>query len=159
MTVRIRDDDDVTRVQFNQPVYRSTDDAITVIVDRLGDLRSESQIGVRCIDGGAKEGKDFVLKTRRLIFAPHQKTASIQLDFLARNTWPKSFQLVLDPKESVNAALVAGSQTTATVFIPPSATSGPALLPAEPIVVSLMDYGKVQFIHSNDTLTYKMIYI
>jgi hypothetical protein len=57
--------------------------------------------------------------------------------------WPKSFQIALSPEDSINAQLGAG-KLSATILIPPTVTSGPALLPSEPIVVSLMDYGMNQ---------------
>jgi hypothetical protein len=99
------------------------------------------------LDGSAKEGKDYVLKGRQsLEFGPGEKWTSFSVAFLNanhKNTWPKSFQIALSPEDSINAQLGAG-KSSATILIPPTVTSGPALLPAEPIVVSLMDYGMNQ---------------
>ena len=145
LTVRIRDDEDVTRVQFNQSTFRLSapnvnDDFLDVQVDRKGDLRFASRIYINGNDGSAKEGRDYALKTRRLDFAPGESSSSIRITFLSKGTWSKNFRLQLSSLEAVNAQL--GQLSTATVFIPPSAlTPGPALLPAEPIVVSLIDYG------------------
>lgn len=147
LIVRIRDEEDLTRVQFNQSVYRpgaSTSSAF-ITVERLGDLRFASKVFLNALDGSAKEGQDYVIKSRRLDFNPHDQSASIQVNFPAttRSDWSKSFQLVLSPLESINAALTGG-RSAATIFIPPAPSSGPALLPAEPIVMSLTDSGEVQ---------------
>ena len=146
LTVYIRDDEDVTRVQFNQSDYRvrpaSSEDSIAIQVDRKGDLRFASRIYINGMDGSAKEGRDYSLKTRRLDFAPGEASNNIRVSFLAKGTWSKNFRVQLSPSESVNAQL--GQLTTASIFIPPSALApGPALLPAEPIVVSLIDYDRV----------------
>jgi hypothetical protein len=151
LAVRIQDEEDITRVQFNQSVYRpgtqQDADSVTLHVERTGDLRFASKIFVSSLDGSAKEGKDYVLKGRQsLEFAPGEKWTSFSVAFLNanhKNTWPKSFQIALSPEDSINAQLGAG-KSSATILIPPTVTSGPALLPAEPIVVSLMDYGMNQ---------------
>lgn len=150
LAVRIQDDEDITRVQFNQSVYRPSvhqqdaDSSVTLHVERTGDLRFASKIFVTSLDGSAKEGKDYVLKGRQsLEFAPGDKWTSFSVAFLNtnnKNTWPKSFQIALSSEDSINAQL-GGGKSSATILIPPTITSGPALLPAEPIVVSLMDYG------------------
>lgn len=142
LAVRLQDDEDVTRVQFNQTTYRSSldSDSATLYVERTGDLRFPSTVFLKNTDASAKENRDYVLTTRRLDFAANQKWNSFVVSFLTKSTWPKSFQMAFSPEESVKAQL--GLKSSATVFIPPTITSGPALLPAEPIVVSLMDYGK-----------------
>lgn len=147
LAVKIHDDEDLTRVQFNQSVYRSSLDADSVVlnVERTGDLRFASKIFIKSVDGSAKDGRDYIIKGRRLEFAPGEHSASISVAFLTKNTWPKSFQISFNPEDSINAQ--PGPKSSTTVFIPPTVTSGPALLPAEPIVVSLMDYGRL--IHSN----------
>lgn len=147
LAVRIQDDEDITRVQFNQTVYRSSleADSATLHVERSGDLRFPSIVFFKNLDGSAKEGKDYLVKTRRLDFASGEKWNSFTVSFLTKNTWPKSFQIILNPEGSVKAQI--GSKSSATVFIPPTITSGPALLPAEPIVVSLMDYGNFYFLN------------
>lgn len=148
LAVRIQDDEDITRVQFNQSVYRPGNqqdaDSVTLHVERTGDLRFASKIFVTSLDGSAKEGKDYVLKGRQsLEFGPGEKWTSFSVAFLNinnKNTWPKSFQIALSSNDSINAQLGV-VKSSATILIPPTITSGPALLPAEPIVVSLMDYG------------------
>lgn len=142
LTVRIRDEDDVTRIQFNESIYRSSGDSVTIYVERSGDLRLPSKIFVRGQDASAKQGRDYILGNHHLDFGPMDRFASLQIFFKDRSQWSKSFQILLAAEESVNAALTPGSRTTAIVFISPSNSSGPALLPSEPIVVSLMDYGQ-----------------
>ena len=141
LAVKIQDDEDLTRVHFNQSVYRPSMDADSVVlnVERTGDLRFASKIFINSVDGSAKDGRDYIVKGRRLDFAPGEQSASISVAFLTKNTWPKSFQIAFNPEGSLNAQI--GPKSSTTVFIPPTVTSGPALLPAEPIVVSLMDYG------------------
>jgi hypothetical protein len=150
LAVKIQDEEDITRVQFNQSVYRPSTqqdaDSVTLHVERTGDLRFSSKMFVTSLDGSAKEGKDYVLKGKQsLEFGPGEKWTSFSVAFLNtnnKNTWPKSFQIALSSEDSTNAQLAVGKSST-TILIPPTITSGPALLPAEPIVVSLMDYGNV----------------
>lgn len=150
LAVRIHDDEDVTRVQFNQSVYRPSTspdaDSVTLHVERTGDLRFASKVFISNVDGSAKEGRDYVLKSRQsLEFASGEKWSSLTIALSHtnnKNTWPKSFQIVLNSEDTINAQLGA-TQTSATILIPPAVTSGPALLPAEPIVVSLMDYDRL----------------
>ncbi|XP_057381732.2 extracellular matrix organizing protein FRAS1-like [Daphnia carinata] len=150
LAVRIQDDEDVTRVQFNQSVYRPSTspggESVTLHVERTGDLRFASKAFISNVDGSAKEGRDYVLKSRQsLDFAPGEQWSSLTITILQtsnKNTWPRSFQIVLNSEDSINAQLGA-SKTSATILIPPAVTSGPALLPAEPIVVSLMDYDRL----------------
>ena len=163
-TVRIRDAEDVTCVQFNQSAYRpsssdaDTSDAgvVSLLVKRTGDLHLPSQVTVVPKDGSAKEGKDYTLVTPRLHFAPGDANAWLQLTFLLTPIWTKSFSLILSADQLVNAQL--GVVSTTTVFIPPSVSSGPVILPAEPIVVSLMHYGDLLLVsdihHINVTIFY-----
>lgn len=146
LTVRISDDEDVTRVDFNQSVYRPAVDAdsVTLHVVRSGDTRSGSKVFVNTQDGSAKEDRDFVLKSRQLSFGPGERSGAVKLVFLNKNTWSRSFQVQLQSLEGSKIQL--GPKPSATVLIPPAITSGPALLPAEPIVVSLMDYGNESLI-------------
>lgn len=149
LIVRIQDDDDITRVQFNQTVYRpnadSSADSVTLHVERLGDLRFPSVVVLKTLDGSAKEGRDYAMPIRTLNFAPGDKHSSVTVSLLSKNTWSKSFQVGLNSNENVKAQ-AHGSKATATVVVPSAVTSGPAMLPAEPMVISLMDYGNFFFV-------------
>lgn len=140
LIVQIADYQDTTRVYFNQSVYRSAvqADSVTLYLERAGDVRSASKVFVNTQDASAKEGRDYIVKTRQLHFGPGSRSATIDIVFLNKNTWSRSFQVTL---QSLNNHTQLGPRSSATVFIPPAITTGPALLPAEPIVVSLMDYG------------------
>lgn len=141
VVVRLRDEEDATRLQFNQSTYRpsSAYSDVVILLKRTGDLSVVSRAGVATRDGSAKEGQDFVLANRDVQFDVGQTDAWVRLSFLTKPIWMKSFSLILSVDEASNARL--GVISVATVFIPPSAALGPVILPAEPIVVSLMHYG------------------
>jgi len=141
LVARIVDAEDATRLQFNQTTYRPsvfTLDVVNIPVQRTGDLSVESRLSVGSRDGSAKEAQDFLLETRQLVFSAGQSLAWIGITFLTRPMWTKSFSVVLKVDELSIARL--GSIASATVFIPPTASPRPVILPAQPIVVSLMHY-------------------
>ena len=146
MVVRLRDEEDATRLQFNQSTYRpsSSYSDVVILVKRTGDLSLASRARVATRDGSAKEALDFVLVNRDVHFGVGQTDAWVRLTFPTKPIWMKSLSVVLSVDEASNARL--GVIGVATVFIPPSVASGPVILPAEPVVVSLLHYGSLNLI-------------
>jgi len=147
--VRIRDDEDITRVQFNQSVYHgqtnftSNTSTIVVHLSRTGDLRQPSKVTVATKDGSAKAHQDYAPLSRSIEFKTGENSASIQLTLYVKSGWSKSFTVIIDPVALSNAQL--GPIPATTVSVPPAQSTGPAVLPSEPIVVSLMHYGMPQY--------------
>ena len=71
------------------------------------DIRTENYIpkySYNSVDGSAKDGRDYIVKGRRLDFAPGEQSASISVAFLTKNTWPKSFQIAFNGARPINLA-------------------------------------------------------
>ena len=157
--VRIGDDEDVTRVQFAQSSYGGGGAApgsdcdhqncVVVRLVRTGDLTSHSTVVVATRDGSARAESDYTAVSRTVDFLAGDSDASVQLSFTPTKLgWAKSFSIVIDPAAAA-AATAAGATinaqlgpvNVATIVIPPAVSTGPPVLPSEPIVVSLMHYG------------------
>ena len=148
MTIRIRDEEDVTRVRFNQSTYQavaptasSNSTILTVQLVRTGDLRSPTKVSIQSKDGSARANVDYapLTSSASVEFKANEAKATIQLLLFVRAGWTKSFTLFIDSNSLSNAQLA--NPHTATVIVPTLASIGPTVLPSEPIVVSLMHYG------------------
>ena len=141
LLLRLRDDEDVTRVQFGQPVLglQDTENSIQVNVLRTGDLAMPSKITVSTRDRSAKAGLDYQpLSKLSITFAAGETLANFQLSVIGpRPAWLKELVVFLETVSNAQPGNIA----SATIVIPAATSSGPTVLPAEPIVTSLMYYG------------------
>ncbi|CAN9512669.1 unnamed protein product [Ophioblennius macclurei] len=151
VTITITNDEDAPTIAFEQASYQVREppgpDGIEVLnikVIRTGDLDRTSKIRCSTRDGSAQSGVDYNPKSRVLKFTPGLDHILFKVEILSNEDreWHESFSLVLGPDDPVEAVL--GEITMATVTILDQEAAGSLILPAPPVVVSLVDYDHVQ---------------
>ncbi|XP_036384589.1 extracellular matrix protein FRAS1-like [Megalops cyprinoides] len=150
-TVTITNDEDAPTIEFEEAAYQIREppspdgtEALDVKVIRRGDQNRTSKVRCSTRDGSAQSGVDYSPKNRVLKFSPGMDHIYFKTEILSNEAreWHKSFSLVLGPDEPSNAVL--GEITMATVTILDQDAAGSLILPAPPIVVSLLDYDCVE---------------
>ena len=101
---------------------------------------------VRCStrDGSAESGLDYDANSRIVIFEEEEREQLFLVDVLYNDEveWHETFSVELGPMQPENA--VFGDITVATITILDNEVAGSVVLPAPPVVVSLLDYGDVE---------------
>ncbi|XP_038647741.1 extracellular matrix protein FRAS1 [Scyliorhinus canicula] len=150
-TVTISNDEDAPTIEFEESTYQVHEppgpDGIAILnvkVIRKGDQDRTSKIRCSTRDGSAQSGIDYNPKSRVLKFSPSIDHILFKVEILSNDDreWHESFSLVLGPDDPVEAIL--GDITMATVTILDQEAAGSLILPAPPIVVSLVDYDHVE---------------
>ncbi|KAK3090989.1 hypothetical protein FSP39_016284, partial [Pinctada imbricata] len=148
--ITITNHEDVPTVQFEEAAYTvheasSEEDThtINIMVVRTGDLNSMSSIRCSTRDGSAHSGVDYSPKSDVLEFKPgdSQVVFSITILYNSAIEWHESFSVVLGPDDPTGAVLGPNSVTTVTIL--DDKISGSLVLPAPPVVVSLLHYDDV----------------
>ncbi|XP_071508475.1 extracellular matrix organizing protein FRAS1-like [Diadema antillarum] len=148
--ITITDNADAPMLQFERMAYSvrepSSQDQtqfVDIKVVRTGDQNRTS--GVRCStrDGSAKSGVDYEPYSKVLRFDPGVQFIDIQVEILYNEDmeWHETFSIILGPDEPENALL--GAVNVATVTVIDEEAAGSVVLPAPPVVVSLMDYDNI----------------
>ncbi|WAQ95604.1 FRAS1-like protein [Mya arenaria] len=150
-TVTITNTDDVPKIQFERSAYSipepSVKDQITTVmlrVMRFGDVTRTASVRCSTRDGSAAAGTDFNPKSQFLVFAEGVKNLNFTVDVLYNSDieWHETFSIVLGPDQPAGAEL--GLVSTATITILDNDVSGSMVLPAPPVVVSLLQYDSVE---------------
>ncbi|XP_033117888.1 extracellular matrix protein FRAS1-like [Anneissia japonica] len=164
-TITITDKADAPTVQFKrmaysvrEPVNADEISFVTVTVVRTGDQNGTSQVRCSTRDGSAQSGIDYNANSKLLVFKPGVSSIDLQVEVLHNEDieWHETLSIILGPEEPINALL--GLVTTATVTIIDDEAAGSTILPAAPVVVSLMEYGNVeQGLEKQPTAGYPLI--
>ncbi|XP_071953706.1 extracellular matrix organizing protein FRAS1-like [Antedon mediterranea] len=164
-TITISDKEDAPTVQFKRMAYSvrepiNSDEVsfVTITVVRTGDQTGSSRVRCSTRDGSAQSGLDYNAYSKLLHFKPGVSSIDLQVEVLHNEDieWHETFSIILGPEDPVNALL--GLVTTATVTIIDDEAAGSTILPAAPVVVSLMDYGNVaEGIEKNPSAGYPII--
>ncbi|XP_076043694.1 extracellular matrix organizing protein FRAS1-like [Oratosquilla oratoria] len=147
--VTIVDWEDRPRISLENSVYtvaepRAGSEAATTTLEvplmRMGDISQVSRVLITTRDGTAQAGTDYVALHHLLEFGPGDVKTTVDIDILysPARQWHQTFSVVLEPESPVNADL--GAITSATVTILDHEASGNSVLPAPPVVVSLLHY-------------------
>ncbi|XP_053388167.1 extracellular matrix organizing protein FRAS1-like isoform X2 [Mercenaria mercenaria] len=143
--------DDVPRIQFEKSAYSIPEPSakdqiamVTVKVIRLGDASKVANVRCSTRDGSAFSGTDYNPKSQILQFAEGVRSLDFTIDILYNSDieWHETFSIVLGPGDPVGAEL--GSVSMATITILDNDVSGSLVLPAPPVVVSLLKYDDVE---------------
>ncbi|XP_048248290.1 extracellular matrix organizing protein FRAS1-like isoform X2 [Haliotis rufescens] len=145
--ITITNHDDVPTIQFAQAAYSTHEPSATeqitsveVKVVRSGDLNKSSSVRCSTRDGSAQSGMDYNPKSMVLDFKPGVSELDFVVDVLYNSDieWHESFTLMLGPEDPEGA--VFGPVKTTTITILDNEVSGSIILPAPPVVVSLLNY-------------------
>ncbi|KAL3876627.1 hypothetical protein ACJMK2_034445 [Sinanodonta woodiana] len=150
-TIIITNKDDVPTIQFEKAAYSLNEPSLTnqivtmkIKVIRMGDLSATSSVRVSTRDGSAMSGVDYNPKSLMLKFEPGVNELEFSVDILynADIEWHEAFTVVLGPGNPEGAELGLISSTTITIL--DNEVSGSLILPAVPLVVSLLHYDKTE---------------
>ncbi|XP_059502133.1 extracellular matrix protein FRAS1 isoform X2 [Stegostoma tigrinum] len=157
-TITISNDEDAPTIEFEEATYQVHEPPgpdgtaiLNVKVIRKGDQNRTSKVRCSTRDGSAQSGIDYNPKSRVLKFSPNIDHILFKVEILSNDDreWHESFSLVLGPDDPVEAIL--GDITMATVTILDQEAAGSLILPAPPIVVSLVDYDHVEEVTKEGT--------
>ncbi|XP_076458587.1 LOW QUALITY PROTEIN: extracellular matrix organizing protein FRAS1-like [Babylonia areolata] len=146
-TVIITNHDDVPRVQLEKSAYSVHEPSVkeqisTVVVRVLRTGAANQTTSVRCStrDGSAQSGLDYNARSLRITFPPGVREVEFPVDILYNSDveWHEAFTVLLGPQDPEGA--IFGPVTVATVTILDNEVSGSLVLPAPPVVVSLLHY-------------------
>ncbi|XP_070544831.1 extracellular matrix organizing protein FRAS1-like [Ptychodera flava] len=149
--ITITNHEDAPTVQIERMAYTvrepPSEDAmsfVTIGIIRTGDQNRTSKVRCSTRDGSAKSGMDYEPKSKVMKFQPGVKKLEFQVEVLFNEAveWYETFSVVLGPDEPINA--VFGPTSMATITILDQEAAGSLVLPAPPLVVSLMDYDDVE---------------
>ncbi|XP_013794564.2 extracellular matrix protein FRAS1-like [Limulus polyphemus] len=149
--VTITNQEDVSTLNLDQSTYTvqepSKPDQIAKVmlkIVRKGDNNQTCRVRVSTRDGSATSGVDYHAKSKLLIFPPgaYEQIFEVEILYNKEREWHKMFTVVLGPDEPVNAEI--GEISVATVTISDHEAAGSGVLPASPIVVSLLHYDNVE---------------
>ncbi|ESO99609.1 hypothetical protein LOTGIDRAFT_173674 [Lottia gigantea] len=149
--VTITNNDDVPTIEFSEIAYSVNEPSImdqittvTVKIRRSGDVRKISSVRCSTRDGSAQSGLDYNPRSSLLNFLPGMVELDFPVDILYNSDieWHESFTVQLGPETPVGAVL--GSVITTTITILDDEVSGSLILPAPPMVVSLLNYEDVE---------------
>ncbi|GFS77940.1 extracellular matrix protein FRAS1 [Nephila pilipes] len=149
--VKIIDPEDATIIQLERNEYvvsqhtfpSSISTSAVIAVVRYGDTTMISKIRVSTIDGSASSGLDYYAKSKLLSFLPGEKRKNFEIEILynKRRNWAVSFTVILGPDEVLNANI--GNISKAVVRIASVQSTESLILPAVPLVISLLHYDNV----------------
>ncbi|XP_069157214.1 extracellular matrix organizing protein FRAS1 [Procambarus clarkii] len=126
-----------------EPQSRDLTSSLSVPIIRLGDTSQVSRVMVSTRDGSAASGSDYHPLHTQVEFAPGDTMFEVEITIVHNSERQRheTFSVVLGPDDPVNAEL--GAITSASVTILDHETSGSSVLPAPPIVVSLLHYDNI----------------
>ncbi|KAL5018413.1 hypothetical protein ScPMuIL_004135 [Solemya velum] len=148
--ITITNQDDVPTLQFeeiaysvNEPSTASQIETVIVRVVRTGDLNTTSNVRVSTRDGSAVSGIDYSPRSQMLDFQPGVDSLDFEVEVLYNGDieWHESFSVVLEPQDSQGA--VIGPVQSISITILDNEVSGSLVLPAPPVVVSMLNYDNV----------------
>ncbi|GFY74626.1 extracellular matrix protein FRAS1 [Trichonephila inaurata madagascariensis] len=149
--IEIIDPEDVTVIQLEKNEYvvsqhifpNNISTSAVIAIIRYGDTSVVSKIRVSTIDGSASSGLDYYAKSKLLSFSPGEKRKNFEIEILynKRRNWAVSFTVILGPDEVLNADI--GNISKAVVRIASVHSTESLILPAVPLVVSLLHYDNV----------------
>lgn len=149
--VSILDWEDRPRVSFQrndytvaEPLAGELTSKFNIPIIRLGDVSQVTRVMVSTRDGSAASGTDYHPLHAEVEFPPGNTSIDMELTIVHNPSrqWHETFSLVLGPEEPVNAEL--GTITTAAVTILDHKSSGSSVLPAPPVVTSLLHYDNIE---------------
>ncbi|KAG1714495.1 Extracellular matrix protein FRAS1 [Nymphon striatum] len=153
-SVFIKNNEDTPIVYFEKKVYRifepSTSEKTKRMVLRIirgGDNQKRARIRISTRDGSAISGHDYHAKSRNIRFRSGENMKKFEITIIHRKsrTRNKKFRVVVEKQGLVNVIL--GKTISSSIIILDEPHSGSNILPAPPVVISLLDYG------SMDTVT------
>ncbi|XP_064121126.1 extracellular matrix organizing protein FRAS1-like isoform X1 [Macrobrachium nipponense] len=148
--VIILDWEDRPRISLEESAYTVAEphlgdhsSSLKIPIIRLGDISKISRVVVSTQDGSAESGSDYYPLHTTVEFASGTSMAEVDLTILhnSNRQWHKTFTLTLGPEEPFNAEF--GAIVTASITVLDHESSGTSVLPAPPIVVSLLHYDNV----------------
>ncbi|GIY35545.1 extracellular matrix protein FRAS1 [Caerostris darwini] len=149
--IEMDDPEDATLIQLEKSEYVvpqhtfsnniSTSTKIPVL--RYGDTSISSKIRVSTIDGSASSGLDYYAKSKLITFLPGEKKKNFEIEILynKRRNWAVTFTVILGPDEVLNANI--GNISRAIVRIASVQPTESLILPAVPLIISLLHYDNV----------------
>ncbi|KAK7080023.1 Extracellular matrix protein fras1 [Halocaridina rubra] len=149
--VIILDWEDRPRVSFQDVSYNFAEPQLEDVIStvripliRLGDVSKISLVTVSTRDGSATSGIDFQPLLTNVEFTAGASLVEIEMTIMhnSNRQWHKTFSLILGPQEPVNAELGAIVATSVTILDHES--SGTSVLPAPPLVISLLHYDNIK---------------
>ncbi|CAG5116316.1 unnamed protein product, partial [Candidula unifasciata] len=163
--VTITNFDDVPTIQFEQSAYSVHEPggvdqtaAVRVKVIRAGSVNETSSVRCSTRDGSAQSGSDYNPKSLVLKFEPGVRKIDFSVDILYNTDveWHQSFKIQLGPEEPTGS--VFGSITEATITVLDNEVSGSLVLPAAPMVISLLHFGNSeQGLNTNPSPGYPLV--
>eukprot|EP00057_Strongylocentrotus_purpuratus_P020370 XP_011674844.1 PREDICTED: extracellular matrix protein FRAS1 [Strongylocentrotus purpuratus] len=148
--ITVTDSEDAPTLQFERMAYsvrepsgQDSTNYVDIRVIRTGDHNRTSSVRCSTRDGSAKSGVDYEPYSKILRFEPAVQSIDIQVEILYNGDmeWHETFSIILGPTGPENALL--GPVSTATVTVIDEEAAGSVVLPAPPVVVSLMDYDNI----------------
>ncbi|XP_065578086.1 extracellular matrix organizing protein FRAS1-like isoform X3 [Artemia franciscana] len=136
--VVIRDPEDLPRLKFEkvthtviEPSIENIRKSFSVKLIRLGDTSKPMDCHAKSTDGSAVENLDYILRTKSVHFKSGEALASIDVEIMhnSDSSWQRTFSIVVESMHS---------SAEANITIVPQRNSALPILPAEPIVVSLV---------------------
>ncbi|KAG7168269.1 Extracellular matrix protein FRAS1-like, partial [Homarus americanus] len=149
--VTILDWEDRPRVSLQHGVYtvaepqaRDLTSSLTVPIIRLGDISQVSRVMVSTRDGSAASGSDYHPLHAEVEFSPGDTMVDVEITIVhnPERQWHETLSVVLGPQDPINAEL--GAIISATITILDHESSGSSVLPAPPIVVSLLHFDNIE---------------
>ncbi|XP_069123568.1 extracellular matrix organizing protein FRAS1-like [Argopecten irradians] len=149
--VTVTNQEDVPTLGFEQPAYsvhepgvQENTETLVIRVSRTGDLSGTSSVRCSTRDGSALSGVDYSPRSQIITFQPNVAAVDFPVDILYNSAieWHESFTVVLGPEDPTGAEFGQVSVTTVTIL--DDEVSGSLVLPAAPVVVSLLHYDDVE---------------
>ncbi|XP_050394788.2 extracellular matrix organizing protein FRAS1 [Patella vulgata] len=143
--VTITNHNDVPTLEFEELAYSINEPSVvdqiatvTVKVKRSGDVNHTSSVRVSTRDGSAQSGLDYNPKSLVVRFPPGLREVEFPVDILYNSDieWHESFTIQLGPPDGA----VLGPIKVTSITILDDEVSGSLILPAPPMVVSLLHY-------------------
>ncbi|CAL4166611.1 unnamed protein product, partial [Meganyctiphanes norvegica] len=149
--ITILDWEDRPRISLENSVYTITEPQIgeltkslKIPIVRVGDTSQVSKVTVSTKDGSASANDDYQPLHTSVEFLPGETLVEIELK-IVRNSgrqWHETFTLIIGPDDPINAEL--GVITSAAITIYDHESAGSSVLPAPPLVTSLLYYNNVK---------------
>lgn len=127
-----------------EPQARDLTSSLSVPIIRLGDTSQVSRVMVSTRDNSAASGSDYHPLHTQVEFVPGDTVVEVKITIVhnPERQWHKTFLVVLGPDDPINAEL--GSIISATITILDHESSGSSVLPAPPVVISLLHYDNIE---------------
>ncbi|KAF8770775.1 Extracellular matrix protein FRAS1 like protein [Argiope bruennichi] len=149
--VEIIDPEDATIIQLEKSEFvvpqrtflNNISTSIVIPILRYGDVSMMSKIRVSTIDGSASSGLDYYAKSKLITFTPGERRKNFEIEILynKRRNWAVGFTIILGPDEVINANI--GNISRAFVRVASVQSTESLILPAVPLVISLLHYDNV----------------